>query len=365
MSWVKASDKAATFPKALNAPHFSKGEISVNEVFGFVLRCAFESAAHTTDYVIEYGVAMMMGGAKYEQLLAVSEQCGLMEQIEADGAPSWKIIEDKDFIHLITKAQQEWMQQQQRDSRDTKLTSAVRVRDGDACRYCSKIVYFGGDKKSARSGGYARTGTMDHVISGEAGTYETLVVACGECNSRKKNNDDALVLLPPPAQPFYSQSTAAFLAKHGYQVTPSDRHPAFKKKASTADGTPSAPPPVERPTEATPGSTQASEAVTGQGSGADSTPGSVESTSDRNTLADQADRNPSSSGPPQVCGSPVQPDPVDRLPGESGLAGSGLGPGLGSGRAGQGGQPATPGEPSQKPRSRKRRRPRNRGRNQA
>ena len=364
MSWVKASDKAATFPKALNAPHFSKGEISVNEIFGFVLRCGFESAAHTTDYVIEYGVAMMMGGANYEQLLKTAVQCGLMEQVETDGAPAWKIIEDKDFIHLITKAQQEWMAQQQRDSRDTKLTSAVRFRDGDACRYCSKIVYFGNDRKSARSGGYARTGTMDHVISGEAGTYETLVVACGSCNSSKKDNDDALVLLPPPAEPFYSATTAAWLAKHGYQVTPSDRHPAFKKKASTADGTPSAPRPVEQPTEAAPGRTQATEAVPGQGSSADSTPGDVEATSEPNALVDQPGRQPSTSGPHRVNGAQVQPDPVDRLPGESGFVGTGHGTGLGSGSEGQGGQPATQGKPAAK-RKRRRQRSRNRGQNQA
>lgn len=341
MSWLKGSDKAATFPKALNVPHFSKGEISVNEMFGFIHRCAYESAAHRTDYVIEFGVAMMMGGPNYERLLEVAEQAGLMEQVETDGAPAWKIIEDPDFIHLITKAQQEWMDQQKRDSRDTKLTSAVRLRDGDACRYCLKIVYFGADRKSARAGSYTRAGTFDHAISGEAATFETLVVACGECNSKKKDNDDALELQPAPSEPFYSPSTATWLAKHGHQVQPSAKHPALKKKATTADGTPSAPRPVEQPATATPGSIQATEAPSGPASSTDDTPG-----------------NGSAATPVTAD----QPDPAGRLPDGSGFVGSGLGSGHGSGSAGKGSQPPPKLNPPSKSKPR-RRRPRSRGRN--
>jgi 5-methylcytosine-specific restriction endonuclease McrA len=337
MSWLKGSDKAATFPKALNVPHFSKGEIGVNEMFGFIHRCAYESAAHRTDYVIEFGVAMMMGEGKHAQLLAVAEQAGLLEQLETDGAPSWKIVEDPDFIHLITKAEQEWMNQQKRDSRDTKLTSAVRLRDGDACRYCLKIVYFGADRKSARAGSYTRAGSFDHVISGEAATIETLVVACGECNSKKKDNDDALDLQPPPSEPFYSPSTAAWLAKHGHPVQPTTKHPALKKKATTADGTPSAPRPVEPPTQAAPGSTQATEAPSGQASSTDDTPGNGSATTD-------------------------QPDPAGHQPDGSRHVGSGLGTGHGSGSGGKASQPATTPSPPAKTKTR-RRRPRTRGRN--
>lgn len=341
MSWLKGSDKAATFPKALNVPHFSKGEISVNEMFGFIHRCAYESAAHRTDYVIEFGVAMMMGGPNYERLLEVAEQAGLMEQLETDGAPSWKIIEDPDFIHLITKAEQEWMNQQKKDSRDTKLTSEVRVRDGDACRYCLKIVYFGADRKSARAGTYTRAGTFDHVISGEAATIDTLVVACGECNSKKKDNDDALELQPAPSEPYYSTSTATWLAKHGHQVTPSAKHPALKKKTTKANGQQSEQRPVEQPTKAAPGSTQATEATPGPDSSTDSTPGTGSVTQTPKTMD--------------------QPDPAGHLPDGSGSVGSGHGTGHGSGREGKGSQP--PSKPAQSPKNTRRRRPRSRGRN--
>ena len=341
MSWLKGSDKAATFPKALNVPHFSKGEISVNEMFGFIHRCAYESAAHRTDYVIEYGVAMMMGGPNYERLLEVAEQAGLMEQVETDGAPSWKIIEDPDFIHLITKAEQEWMNQQKRDSRDTKLTSAVRLRDGDSCRYCLKIVYFGADRKSARAGSYTRAGSFDHTISGEAATIDTLVVACGECNSKKKDNDDALELQPAPSEPFYSASTAVWLAKHGHHVTPSAKHPALKKKTTTANGQQSEQRPVEQPTQAAPGSTQATEAEPGRDSSTDSTPGTGSVTHTPTTTD--------------------QPDPAGHLPDGSGSVGSGHGTGHGSGSAGKGSQP--PSKPSRPSKNTRRRRPRSRGRN--
>lgn len=341
MSWLKGSDKAATFPKALNVPHFSKGEISVNEMFGFIHRCAYESAAHRTDYVIEYGVAMMMGGPNYERLLEVAEQAGLMEQVETDGAPSWKIIEDPDFIHLITKAEQEWMNQQKRDSRDTKLTSAVRLRDGDSCRYCLKIVYFGADRKSARAGSYTRAGSYDHTISGEAATIDTLVVACGECNSKKKDNDDALELQPAPNEPFYSASTATWLAKHGHHVTPSAKHPALKKKTTTANGQQSEQRPVEQPTQAAPGSTQATEATPGPDSSTDSTPGTGSVT-----------HTPATTD---------QPDPAGHLPDGSRSVGSGHGTGHGSGSAGKGSQP--PSKPSRPSKNTRRRRPRTRGRN--
>lgn len=339
MSWAKIGDKAATFPKALNAPHFSQGQVSVNEMFGFVLRCGFESAAHRTDYVVEFGVAMMMGGPNYQELLDIAEKCGLLEQLESDGAPSWKIVEDPDFLHLITKAEQEWMNQQKRDSRDTKLTSAVRLRDGDSCRYCLKIVYFGADRKSARAGSYTRAGSYDHVISGEAATVETLVVACGECNSKKKDNDDALELQPAPAEPFYSESTAAWLAKHGHIVTPSAKHPALKKKATKADGTPSAPRPVEQPAEAAPGRSQATEAPSGRASSTDDTPGKVRAS------------------PPPTAD---QPDPAGHQPDGSRSVGSGHGSGHGSGSAGR---PASPQPKLTLPNKARRRRPRSRGRN--
>lgn len=341
MSWAKLGDKAATFPKALNAPHFSQGRVSVNELFGFVLRCGFESAAHRTDYIVEFGVAMMMGGPNYQELLDVAEKCGLLEQLESDGAPSWKIIEDPDFLHLITKAEQEWMNQQKRDSRDTKLTSAVRLRDGDSCRYCLKIVYFGADRKSARAGSYTRTGTMDHVIAGQEATYETFVVACGECNSKKRDNDDALELQPAPAEPFYSESTALWLAKHGHHVTPSAKHPALKKKATKADGTPSAPRPVEQPSPAAPGSNQATEAPSGPAGSTDDTPGTGSASTPATT---------------------DQPDPAGHKPDGSGFVGSGHGSGHGSGSAGSPAQPPSKPSPPSKTKPR-RRRPRSRGRN--
>lgn len=228
------------------------------------------------------------------------------------------------------------MNQQRKDSRNTKLTSAVRHRDGDSCRYCSKIVYFGGDKKSARAGGYARIGgTMDHLTAGEKGTFETLVVACGECNSTKGANRIELELQPPPARPFYSEATAAWLATHGYEVEASEHRPRAKangKKPSTQR-------PVEQPP-AAPGSTrQATEASSGH-----------------------AD---SSGGLPELM--PDQPDPADHKPDGSGFAGSGRD---GSGRVGQvrAGSPAPkPSVPppasnkgSDQSSKRRRRRPRNR-----
>ena len=55
---------------------------------------------------------------------------------------------------------------------------AVRNRDGDRCRYCSREVDWA-DRKTPRGG------TYDHVIPGGPTIPENLVVACRGCNSRK------------------------------------------------------------------------------------------------------------------------------------------------------------------------------------
>ncbi|MBT2273870.1 HNH endonuclease, partial [Rhodococcus qingshengii] len=143
-------------------------------------------------------------------------------QVEVDGAIAYKLIDDDhDFLHLRTKEEIEWEKQQRRDNNNPAITIPVRLRDGDACRWCGKVVDWG-----TKNG--ARSGTYDHLIPGRAATVETSVVACRGCNSSRGKAESLewqdREPLPVPAEPYFSAATIDRLKKnrwakeHGYEV---------------------------------------------------------------------------------------------------------------------------------------------------
>ena len=217
MPWLRSGDNAATHPKLLAAYALSGGDVrAINEAAGFLWRCAMQSAGHTTDYVVDEGTALLMGMTEAERLVDLCVRAGtLIEQPATSSGRRWKIVDnDPDFIHMRLKDEIEWERQQREDNRNPSLIVPVRLRDGDQCRYCGRLV-----KWSARKGGIR--GTYDHREPGVAATIDTLVVACGACNSGRRDTVDAderYPLRPPPVTPFYSESTAAFLKGHGYTV---------------------------------------------------------------------------------------------------------------------------------------------------
>lgn len=79
---------------------------------------------------------------------------------------------------------------------DPEFAKRVKDRDGNRCRYCGLLVSWK-DRKSPRGG------TYDHVIpiaQGGLETFENIVVACRDCNSRKgaKTPEEAgMTLLSP------------------------------------------------------------------------------------------------------------------------------------------------------------------------
>ena len=190
----------------------------LNECFGFVGRCATQAAAYEQDYIITVGTARQMAGslARYNALIAAAKFCGYLTevQVEIDGEQrkAFKLVEDNDLFHMILKAEREWNNQRKRDTRDPKLTVKVRIRDGDACRYCGKSVSWG-DNKSGRGA------TYDHTNPGQGGTVDTMVVCCRECNGRRGDDPDSVwKTLPVPAEPLYGPATVAFIEKHGSAV---------------------------------------------------------------------------------------------------------------------------------------------------
>jgi len=240
VSWLKAGDNAATHPIVMRVAGFVRSvtrkvlerDVAVNEVFGFAMRCALQSAGHTTDYVIDEGTVFMLGGSRTERLLELARKAGYLKPTRKAGQRAWMLVDDPDFIHIRLAAEIAWERQQRADAANPQLIVPVRLRDGDECRYCAKIVNW-----RDRRGG--RGGTYDHREPGSAGE---LVVACRGCNSGRRDRTDAeerYPLRPAPEHPFYSQATAEFLTEHGHHVEPTS---ADQRPASQADNATPRPP---------------------------------------------------------------------------------------------------------------------------
>ncbi|WP_418345253.1 hypothetical protein [Rhodococcus pyridinivorans] len=191
------------------------------EAFGFLVLCASLSAAHTTDYHVSWGTAVLVAREEASRMLDVCMRAGLMEEIVVDGTQMWKIVEDPEFLHMRTAEEITWERQRKSDNSNPELIVPVRLRDGDACRYCGQVV-----KWTARKGRLA--GTYDHRVPGRAATIDTMVVSCGRCNSARKDNpaaDEQHPLLPAPARPYFSPETRKWIAEHdwakanGYSIT--------------------------------------------------------------------------------------------------------------------------------------------------
>ncbi|GAB2677615.1 hypothetical protein [Thalassiella azotivora] len=234
MPWLRAGDNAATHPRVMRLLSLGD-ERTLNEVFGFVVRCALQSAAHTTDYLLDEGTLNLLGGTRTPDLLALAKRTGLMapEKRRPDGTKPWRLVADPEFLHMRLREEIEWERQRKADASNPELTVPVRLRDGDACRYCGNVVQW-----RARKGG--RRGTYDHREPGRPAKVTTYVVACGSCNAARAADpkaDERLPLLPPPTTPFYGEDTVALLAKHGHRVPLSTARPA-----TPADTAPARPP---------------------------------------------------------------------------------------------------------------------------
>ena len=79
--------------------------------------------------------------------------------------------------HLFTPEEQAWQKKKVTDLHNPRLIPAVRERDGDICRYCSREVSW-----APRS--FGKSAVYSHVTPGKAATSpEDIVVACRMCDS--------------------------------------------------------------------------------------------------------------------------------------------------------------------------------------
>lgn len=221
MAWLRKGDNAATHPLVMAlATVRGADDRLLNEAYGFVQRCAEQSAGHLTDGVIDQGTAMLMGGPRWKPLIKACVEAGLLRQRGTGKDVVYLIPDDADFIHIRKKAEIEWERQRSRDNSNPDLTVPVRLRDGDGCRYCGRIVNW----KQRRG---RRGGTYDHLKPKKKDTtVDELVVACGGCNSTLLDDplaDRAHLLKPAPHKPYYGPETVTFLANHGEEIQQTER----------------------------------------------------------------------------------------------------------------------------------------------
>ncbi|ALV45818.1 hypothetical protein MB46_10335 [Arthrobacter alpinus] len=215
MSWLKQSDVSANHPITLRALEMEEADDRIlNEVYGWVNRCATQSAAFDQDYIVTIGTARAMAGSfdRFEALRAAAIFCGyfteVMITVEGEQRKALKLVEEQDLFHMILKAEKDWTKQQQADNRNLAKTGPVRLRDGDACRYCGRSVTWGQDRKSVRKA------SIDHLVPGEEGQIDTMVVCCKECNGRRGADPDSVwTPLPAPVEPLIGDLTARWLTE--------------------------------------------------------------------------------------------------------------------------------------------------------
>ncbi|CRH63038.1 Uncharacterised protein [Chlamydia trachomatis] len=237
MSWVRQGDEADMFPMLMDLAQCEGFDHrTMNEVHGFISRASSYSARYKTDYILELGYVHSLLGSETDRIVRMCIEVGLLSRIEVDGRQKLKIVEDPTYIHILSKADSQWRQQQARDCVDPNLKGPVLLRDGDNCRWCGKEVIWPGKASN-------RKATLDHLKPGEAGTVDTLVVACLTCNTSRQNDDTGSwdsyhKLLPVPPRPHYGRWSQKYLEDHGlrrFEAAPVNEAPAQTVSASTSD----------------------------------------------------------------------------------------------------------------------------------
>lgn len=222
MAWVRVGDEALSHPKLMSLYDVEGAEdISIVEMFGFLMALATYSAKHLTDGIIERGAAFRDGDrSRVVRLIDAAVAAELLTWVEVDGARKLRLFTDEEFIHIQPREEVMRRRARSRENRDPNKKAAVIFRDGDQCRYCGKVVRWTGPT------GY-NLGTLDHVDPDSLGDapVDGLVVACHECNSSRGHAreafDAASPLRPVPTTPYYGVWSAEFLTRYGYEAAPS------------------------------------------------------------------------------------------------------------------------------------------------
>lgn len=243
MAWLRSGDNAGTYPLLLQLSSTrAADERLMNEAAGFLWRCAMQSAGHMTDGLIDHGTAVLMGNGRHDELLAACVQVGLLKKVRGGRSPQWQMHQDPEFIHIRARAEIEWERQRKRDNSNPDLVGPVKLRDGDACRFCGNVVNW-----NVRKGN--RGGTYHHREPGKDAKISTLVVCCFKCNTEMGDAplEHQKPILPPPEKPYYGQKTLEYFEKHNIPIPERpDTQPDTAQPATTPTVEPRTPDEAER-----------------------------------------------------------------------------------------------------------------------
>jgi hypothetical protein len=199
--WLRVGDTFAHDPRT-TAPTAERDPRLVNELAGFVVRCASEAAAHVTDFRIDYAtiVAVAGGMSEAERLITLAVKYKLFT---ASGDDAWALVDDPKYLHMRSKTDVENDNVRSRDSRNDALYLEALLRDGDNCRFCGcAAVWY--DQKTGRGR------TMEHInINNQPTRLHEYVVCC----RHDQNNPERPALLPAPKDPVYGRHAQAEVKK--------------------------------------------------------------------------------------------------------------------------------------------------------
>lgn len=193
MTWLKIDDGFSDHPKVMRVG---------NEAVGVFARTAAWSASHNTDGLVPAAVVTMYGGLEQLTPTVVRKLGGgprvirerlLEARLWEPGELGGIVVHD--FLRYNpSRNEVEGERARRAELRDPEIVAAVRLRDGDLCRYCGRAV-----KWSDRRG--EGGGTYDHVVPDLVAGVDNIVVACRACNARKGRRTPAeagMTLLPVP-----------------------------------------------------------------------------------------------------------------------------------------------------------------------
>lgn len=227
MAWLRIGDTASIHPLRL-ALHDPAHPLVARAAWGVFLDLATLCAAEGT-YDIAPGFMHQAGATEAPDIVRRLHRAGLLIHTGGTGKHrTYKIVDDApDLIHIRLRTEIDWEKKRRQDTGDPRLKAAVLLRDGDACRWCGRVVQ-PNDNRSPRGR------ELDHLHPGQpARTPDDLVVACKVCNGARgkawqdTETRDQLAqlfrLLPPPAERIYVQSTATWLLEQGHALPPGAR----------------------------------------------------------------------------------------------------------------------------------------------
>jgi HNH endonuclease len=172
MPWVRLDDRFHSNPKIRRAWRSDPSALGL-----YVLALSY-AAGHLTDGAIPtvFVEDEIQSPARRKKVVGILEEAGLWER----NGSGWMI---HDFLEYNESAEdvrvrRHWDVTRKSLERDRDLTTAIKARDADRCRYCGIDVNWR-DRRGPTGG------TYDHVIPRGPNTLANVVVACRRCNVQK------------------------------------------------------------------------------------------------------------------------------------------------------------------------------------